>query len=552
MKWRKSALLVIFIMAAMAMDILGQEIPKWAQDQLQLRSIVQESIQETQKWQKYDGAIYPYLTTYKWDDEVEIFYFWLNYYYLTGDEAVYESVRDIARTYIRRAEEFSDFYHGYYRNAFFDTEHTLEGLIILANLVWAKPHDQEMVDALFDVVEHAANLAPQPDCKPWYEESTKLMRSVRLGTQKVETNKNTAIDWVFNLQFVKMALAAYHANNDARLLNWSMDYLDGWIDVLWLNEKENGYYVVPSSVDPYTGQIGPYSGVWWESDFEPGWGWPEKGNNANRDMRGAFLDCYRFTGERRYLNALKKQVKTLFDNGTSTQPAHYFDGAQWLVEDDKITVNMAAEISLIDESIEADFDAFMWRWYDFLRFPYPEQHFWAFHKGGGIEKIDAIHARSIDNAQKRLNDIKALTSLPEQPDMFPKIGGYWGLTLVPFGGISAHRGEMPWQEVVYFKADQSIGLYDGVAALFESRNDSSKSIYLCNTTQSDYEMWIQSGYLPEPIKCLYIDGKISVTIEDGKARLRLPAQQTVHVEIINQTSDAASPSPVQTVRLFGK
>ena len=549
MKWIKITLLVFILITTMTLEAPGQEAPRWARDQLQLRDIIKESIRETQKWQSSNGALYPYLSLYKWDDEVEIFYFWLAYYYLTGDESVYESVKGIAKTYLRRAQEFGQFDHGYYKDAFFDTEHTLEGMIILANLAWAKPQDKEIIDALVDVVEHAANLVP--GYRAWYVDSTSLMRSVRPGTQKVETNKNSAVDWVFNLAFVKMALAAYHANGDQRLLNWTQDYLDGWLDVLRVNEKDNGYYVMPSSVDPYTREIGPYSGVWWQSSFEPGWGWPAKGNNANRDMRGAFLDCYRLSGERRYLTALKKQVKTLFDNGTSNQPAHYYTGSHWLVEDDKITVNMAAEISLIDENIESEFDDFMWRWYNYLRYPYPEQHFWAFQKSGGLEKIDAINDRSIDNAQKRLIDIRAITSLPAEPDDFPTIGGYWGITLVPFGGISAHRGEMPWQEVVYYKSDQSIGLYNGVASLFEAKNDTSKSFYLCNTTSNVYDMWVQSGYIAEPIKCLYVDGKLQTPVEGDKARLRLPAQHTLHVQIINKTSDAAPPSPVQMLRLFG-
>jgi len=549
MKWIKIALLVICFMTIYAKTGSSQQAPNWAQDQLQLRDIVKQSIRATQSWQQANGALYPYLTTYKWDDEVEIFYFWLSYYYLTGDESVYQSVKGIAETYLRRANEFADFDHGYYRDAFFDTEHTLEGMIILSSLVWARPQDQDIVDALVDVVEHAANLVP--GYASWFNENTHLMRSLRMGTQKVETNKTSAVDWGFNLQFVKMALAAYHATNDARLLNWSQRYLDGWIQVMQRNEKENGFYVLPSSVDPYTGQIGPYSGVWWQAAYEPGWGWPEKGNNANRDMRGAFMGYYRMTGERRFYDALKRHLQTLIDNGTANQPAHYYDGTQWIVADDKITVFMATELSLLDAQTSADLDDFMWRWYNFLRYPYPEQEFWAFQKGGGYDKIDKINARSIDNAQKRLNDINAVTELPAEPDLFPKIGGYWGLTLVPFGGLAAQRGEMPWQEVLYFKADTSIGLYDGVAALFEARNDTSKSFYLCNTTLDDLEVCVQSGYLPEPIKGLYVDGSFQLNLDGEKARVRLPAQSTIHVQLINKTNDLTSPASVYGVNLLG-
>lgn len=545
---------VLLLFGMGTMDALCDIVPKWATDQLHLRDIIHESVRETQQWQQEDGSIYPsYLSVYKWDDEVEIFYFWLDYYVLSGDESVYESAKGIALTYVRRGVESDRFDHGYYEEKFFDTEHTLEGMIILANLAWLRPDDEEVVSALEDVVEHAGNFVKEPGYEEWFVPETSLMRSVRPGTREMDYNSWHAIDWVFNLQFVKMALATYYATGNDRYLEWSQAYLDGWIDVLQRNKEENGFYIMPASVDPYTGNIGPYSGVWWESAFEPGWGWPEAGNNAQRDMRGAFLDAYVLTGERQYLEALKQHVQTLFDNGSYYTPAHYYDGEAWIPEDDKVTAFMSSHIALLDEQIEPEFEEFMERWYDYQRYPDMELHLWAYRKFGGEEKIDAINARAIDNAQKRLANIQALTELPEEPDDFPTIGGYWGVTLVPFGGLASQRGEMPFKEVMYYDANKSLGLPNGLAALFVTKDDSSKTFQVCNTTDALHTIWVQNGFIKQAIRGVRVNGSEHTVLEDQLARIDIPANETVTVVLeTQQMDDIEPPGSPQRPMLFVK
>lgn len=546
---RQCITIIILLFVTVMTSSTQAQLPQWARDQLTLRDLVKESIRETQVWQDEDGSIFPYLNVWKWDDEPEIFYFWLCYYYLTGDESVYQSVKGSAFTYIRRAENEGYFEHGYYRDKFFDTEHTLEGMILLANLAWARPDDQEVVDALFDVTEHAANLVP--DYHHWFNDETALMRSVRPGTRAIDRNNSYAVDWVFNLQFVKMALATYHATHDKRFLEWSQKYLYGWIEVMEKNQRENGYYVMPASVDPYTREIGPYSDAWWYAEYEPGWGWQEGGNNAFRDMRGAFVDYFRLTGDRKPLDAFKKHIQTLFDNGTSDQPAHYFDGTRWIPEDDKITVWGSVQVSLFDDVDNDPFEQFMWKWYDHPVYPESEFHFWVYRKQGGEDKIRLINSRSINNAQRHLDEIKALSALPEQPDDFPTIGGEWGLTLVPFGGIYAHRGEMPWKEILYYKQDKSLGLEEGLAALVESVNGQYKSFYIANSTNQDKIVYAQSGYIREPILSVSVDGVPNTNIENNLVRLSVPAGRTIHVILSREGEiDTTPPEVVQGLQII--
>jgi len=544
---KKIIFILFFVLLSLSIsETVSANPPKWASEQLYLRSLAEQGIRETQEWQVHNGSIFPYLNIWKLDDEVEIFYFWLHYYFLTGDESVYKSVKDVTLSYINRA--LYKFDHGYYGESFFDTEHTLEGMITLANLVWAKPDDQQIVAALEDVVEHCGNWVS--DCEPWFNEETGHMRSLSLGTQEVLTNCNEAVDWVFNLQFVKMALAAYYATEKTRYYDWAQVYLDGWIQTIEKNEQQNGYYVLPSSVDPYTGKIAPYSNTWYCSAFGPGWGWSEKGNNANRDIRGAFIDFYRFSGEKKYLESVKKQIQTLFDNGVPYQPAHYFDGQNWITANDKVTARMGVQTSLFNDTVDTAFDNYIQTWYEYLRYPYPEMHLWSFRKYGGSEKIDEIQSYAIHGAERQLSKLKTLTQLPSDPDDFPEVGGLWGLAFVPFGGITSHRGEMPWTEVMYFKSDKSLGLPDGVAALFQNRDADYLHFSVSNTTSTSKEIWVKAGFLEKQIKNVWIDGSLDNTIENNLAHIVIPPETTVTVKMEYFVKDSVPPAAPQNVRII--
>jgi hypothetical protein len=271
-----------------------------------------------------------------------------------------------------------------------------------------------------------------------------------------------------------------------------------------------------------------------------------------RDMRGAFVDFYRITGDRKPLMALKKHLQTLIDNGTSDQAAHKFDGSKWIPDYDKITIWSAVEVSLFDGIEDDEFEQFMWRWYDYPRYPESEHHFWVYRKKGGEDKIRLINSRSINNAQDRLAEIKALTELPEQPDDFPVVGGQWGLTLVPFGGIYAHRGEMPWKEIMYYKEDKSLGLDEGLAALVEKVDGSNKSFYVANSTNADKVVWAQSGYIREEILSVTVDGAPNTDIENNRVRLTVPAGQTIRVVLGSQDFevDTTPPDVVQGLQII--
>ena len=520
--------------------------PNWATDQLAIRDITKQLITETQKWEQDAGGLYYYLNNWKWDDEVEIFYYWLPFYYLTGDQSAYETVKRAGLRYIERAENAGKFYHGYYENAYYDTEHTMEGLIILANLAYANPTDTEVIQALQDLAEHTGNWVST--CESWTNYETGFMRSLRPGTREVKTGNNTAIDWPFNLQFAKLALAAYHTTGKQRYLDWVQQYLEAWTGLMKQNETRNGFFVPPCSVDPYTGVAGPYSGLWWEAQYEPGWSWKENGFSSYRDFR-VYIDCFVFTQDRTYLNALSRFLMTLFDNGDGYTPAHYFDGTTWTVRDNKWIAFMGAEISLLNNHENSDLENAMSRWLKAMRYPYNSLRLWDYMTGGELQHITYINEWSLNTTQQKLDQLKALTALPPDPDDFPKYTSSSGCSMVPFGAITAPRGEMPHLQVMYFRNDRSLGLYKDVAALFKSRTETTRHFSLCNTGSSDRTIWVQADYLAKTITSVLVNNQEKTVLDGNQAQIIIPANSTIDVQLNLDISDTIPPAVPKNVAL---
>ena len=524
---------------------LKADIPSWATQQLQLGSVIEQCIRETQKWQNDDGVIFKNISEYKLDDEVEIFYGWTIYYLYNGDESVYKSARQIALSYLDRAGK--NYVHGYYPYPFYDTEHTLEGLNMLGALAFIRPDDEQIVAALEDLVEHCGNWVP--GYSDWFDENTKHLKSFRPGTKRVDDGCDGGIDWTFNLGFAKLALAAFHATENSRYLDWVGDYLDGWIKSMERNEQENGYYVLPAEVNPTTGQLGSCSGVWYYCEFEPGWGYHIKGNNSNRDMRGAFLDYYRMSKDIKYLDALKKHLLTLFENGSGNIPAHYFNGTSWISSSDKVTARMAVEASLVGPSSDPNFDAYLNNWNynsqaDYLM--------WDYRYNENQNSLSNLLYKAIQGAKETLGELRGLSQLPPTPDDFPDIREIWGLSLSAFGGVLANRGEMPWTEVLYFKENGSVGLEPGVAAVVAKGNDSLKTVYLCNTNNQPKTVQLQANFRPAAITSVNVNDAPFVGFSLYRATVTIPPGETLKVDLFIFDGDSISPLKPVNPHLLSK
>jgi chitodextrinase len=516
---------------------LNASYPNWVVSQLWLRDLVKQFFYESMKWQSPDGHIYDGLNEWRIDDEAELFLNWIPYYLLSGDEKIYTAVRKALFLYLARTKEKFD--HGYFKDAYFDTEHTLEAMIMLANLAYAKPNDTEVITALRDVVEHCANLVP--GYTPWFNTTTKHLRSLRPGTKEIDESCPYGIDWPFNLQFAKMAMAYYNATKDVRYFNWAGEYLDGWIGSMELNERLNGAYMMPWEVDPKTGAMGTCSEKWWDDAFAPGWGWELGSMEAVRDMRGAFLDYYRLTKNRRYMDAIKKQINFTFDHSSNFAPAIWYRNGQWINDERSFSAApIYTAASLLDDEVQPLLESRLLRWYENIDSQTLEQLFWHFRRYGKYSSMQAIFDRTIGWVQGNVNEFKTLTSLPD-PDRFPDLEGMEGLTMSYFGGLPGDRGEMPWTEVLYLKQDGTLGIEEGIASMVERSDDSLRVLAMFNTNSQSRTIKLQADYVSKIIRSMQINSDAPVAVKGRLATITLPPEQLVRVTLRVTGSDTIPP-----------
>ncbi len=529
--------------------IQNANYPEWASYQLWLRDLVKRFFYETMKWQKEDGRIYPYLNEWRVDDEAELFLNWMPYYVLSGDEKIYTAIRKALFVYLQRVSAKLD--HGYFKDAYFDTEHTLEAMILLANLTYAKPGDVEVVAALRDVVEHCPNLVTGSGYVPWFNTTTKHLRSLRPGTKEINENCPYGIDWPFNLQFAKMAMAYYYATQDVRYLNWTRDYLDGWIESIARTEREYGAPMMPWEVNPKTGALGSCSGKWYDDAFAPLWGWVQGSFESIRDSRGAFLDYYRLTRQRPYVETLKNMVNFCFSVSNNNIPAIWYQNGEWTHDNRSFCATpIAYSASLLDVEADPAYENRLLGWFRRIDYPTYDQYFWYFRRYNDLAAIQTILRRTVTSVAGNVAEFDGMTSLPADPDYFPDLEGMEGLTMTAFGGMPNDRGEMPWTEVRYFHDDNSLGLEEGVAALVHSRDDTSRVVSLFNTNATTKYVKLQADFIPKTIHSMRINQDPVIAVRSTLARVALPPEQTVRVTLYVGGRDSIPPLAAKNLRML--
>ncbi len=526
--------------------IANSTYPAWVSYQLWLRDLAKKFFYQTMKWQQADGRLYPSLNIWRMDDETELFLAWTPYYLLTGDEAIYTAVKKILLVYYARNK--TRFEHGYFKDPFPDTEHSMEALILLANLAYVKPGDTEVVTLLRDLVEHCGNFAP--GCEPWYNPATRHMRSLGPGTRSIDAKCPYGVDWPFNQQFAKLAFAYYNATKDVNYLNWARDYLDGWINSMDRCLLQNGAPMMPWEVDPQTGAFGACSGKWYDNKWQWGWGWDNASFEGIRDSRGAFLDCYRLTGQRVYVEKMKRMVNFCFDQSANDAPAIYLQNGVW-TNDNRCydAAKIITALSLQDRQPDPAYDARLLDWYRFIDHPTIEQQLWYFRRYNNSDAILSVLKSAVKLVSKNLVQIDSMTAVPPDPDNFPDIEGIEGLTMTAFGGLLFDRGEMPWTEVLYFRQDNSLGLEPGVAGLVMASDDTVRIVSLFNTNSSSRVVKLQADFLPKMIQSVRVNQGAPTPVNALLASVTLPPEQLIQVTLRLGGGDTTPPLPAKNLRL---
>jgi len=140
---------------------------------------------------------------------------------------------------------------------------------------------------------------------------------------RFRTSTNIRGDHPLNLLTVTLATHAYLLTHDAKYKAWAIEYVDAWR----ARAAANGGNI-PSNIG-LDGTIGgEWGGKWYGGVF--GWNSPDDGlrNYVLRGVPAAFGQATLLTGDRTYLDVVRKQVDNIFaaarvENGQTLLPHYY-------------------------------------------------------------------------------------------------------------------------------------------------------------------------------------------------------------------------------------
>lgn len=396
------------------------------------------------------------------DDQTEIPRLWVSYYWMTGDRRVFGPMNLLA-------ERLGRMPHGYY--AGHDTEHGSEPYYgLLAPLCRADPSNRENLRRLEDMAHHLGNWVGE--VPPWYDAQRRHIRSMHLGTERVDVSENRGVDYPYNLRYAWVALAAHDLLGDVRYLEWAKEYLGEWA-----RDIEANHGVCPSEVSIPEHRFGGKSGRWSLLAENPNWCWEGYGFKTVRAI-DVFTDLYRATGDPEWLRPVKSHCRVLLEAGEDGLPAEAFREGKW-------TLHSGAP-----KDNKGYLAAIFLKWRRFSGDPAFDSPMLALCKRRLQERSEEKGIASLygylayvlarDPAYLRWSLLSAVeTSNLAQPKIMERptrageggMGVYSSIALFSalFGGYGIHEGQVPWMEVHYVGSDGQPGLPEGVAAWF--RND---------------------------------------------------------------------------------
>lgn len=224
----------------------------------------------------------------------------------------------------------------------FDWEHTGEGLQAFYWYGLGRPDDAVSRSRARRFAGFYLNDDP---AAPNYDAQHQIIRSLFNGSTGPVTRPATPVDWdgdenpqraarfrtstnirgdhPLNLLAVTLATQAYLLTHEARYRTWALEYVDAWR----ARAAANGGNI-PSNIG-LDGTIGgEWGGKWYGGVF--GWNSPDDGlrNYVLRGVPAAFGQATMLTGDRKYLDVIRKQVDNIFaaarvENGQTLLPHYY-------------------------------------------------------------------------------------------------------------------------------------------------------------------------------------------------------------------------------------
>ncbi|MFC1692723.1 hypothetical protein ACFL1R_04375 [Candidatus Latescibacterota bacterium] len=443
----------------------------------------------------------------------------------------------------------------YYREfvTSFDFEHTGEGIAAFLLLPLSDPEDWRMQER---IVRFANFYTGRDTTTHNYDPKYKIIRSVLNGSkgpmleapneywffshsewlrnslnkdsrfyERANSKDHTNVkgDITLNLIATSLAVNAYLMTGDEHYKDWVLEYVGAWRERTIGN---NGN--IPSNVG-INGIIGEHwDGKWYGGLYGWNYGMITGFNIVSRGTRIGFGNAYFLSGNRGFLEVLRKQGDILLENGKKTDngllfPNRYGDDGwyEYSRNPGGKFPDLFADLyiwTLEDQDLKRLYNATQGAgnpWIEFLKGKNPDY------------PVNALN-REFEGIRRRITGIRNDTSTPDTrySDSFQRYSGAATSALVnlTMGGLQPMTyGGLLFCQLRYFdQKRQRPGLPEDVAALITEMSNDKTKVTLVNINQAEpREVIVQTGGYREH-QCLRVEtGGRSFPVNHGFFKVRL-------------------------------
>ncbi|MEA3401572.1 MAG: hypothetical protein U9R79_10065 [Armatimonadota bacterium] len=163
---------------------------------------------------------------------------WPRFSLITGDPEPMQFCKRLRNQLL----DWPEFYHGFYPDANWDIEHSVENwTIFMRALAEADPGDEVTLDGIEDVVHHLGNWADGvPD---WFDWERRRFVSEHVGTRQVRDEPPWDFSTYWDARASELALAYHDLRGEERYLQFAVAFAGGWADHI-LAQEDLGYWLM--------------------------------------------------------------------------------------------------------------------------------------------------------------------------------------------------------------------------------------------------------------------------------------------------------------------
>lgn len=412
---------------------------------------------------------------------------------------------------------------------------------------------REILDRFPPPFEDLPGIDPYGRVCPWSDDATYELILKQMNERQAKG------DVPLNLGATSLMAHAFMYDGDDRHRQWTVDYLDAWVE----RTEQNGG-ITPDNIG-LSGQIGEYNdGKWWGGYY--GWRWPHGAFSILDPITIAGLNGLLMTGDERHLDLARSQLDMLWslrrdEDGQAVVPNRHFDEG-WR---DYRVVHPVYAVTLWNASMSDDdaeraerawpngqFEAIDTRYAGYgktigghMAFNGNTAQWFRFMRGGDAAYPETLLASNLETIVQQIERFRsdAFDPLTMDHEAHPMGIHMWqqispmvmeGLIQLTTGG-PAHmgRGGLQLSRFRYFDAQkQRPGLPQDVAALVDHLEADAAGMTLVNTSATTArELIVQAGAFGEhSFTTVAVDGEAEQSISGRWVTVKLAPGAVTRLE----------------------